>query len=51
MFTQVTEKDFDHVDIRQDIVYHNLPVVEKAREGRSFLKTRLSLHLYEINHL
>ena len=51
MFTLVTQKDFHHADIRQDILYHDLQVVEKAREGRSFLKTRFSLHLYEINYL
>lgn len=35
-----------HVDKRQDIFCDNLPVAEKAREERSYLKPRFYLHLY-----
>lgn len=47
VLTQVTQKDCHHADIRQDILYDDLQVVEKTREGRSFLKPRFSLHLYK----
>lgn len=38
------------VDKRQDIFYHDLQVAEKAREERSYLKTRFYLHVYGITY-
>lgn len=38
------------VDKRQDVVYHDLQVAEKAREEKSYLKTRFYLHVYEITY-